>query len=201
MFHQEPGVSNYSDTATTWSYGVSCFLHISSRKSNGICTSCYGRVVEFNFTKIFLLRAARFKQTLWKFRYSEKATKLSNNLSLVWRYYKKSGRLFQICVVISKYPNFFKVHTLGCIMFGLGQKMLSRLAWSKFQPILANQETLTDFHGNEAKKKKIKIKKNFKMAELKKLRFSKLPILETFLQKFHGLVLGLVVLIDAKALM
>ena len=39
------------------------------------------------------------------------------------------------------------------------------------------------------------------MAELKKLRFSKLPILETFLQKFHGLVLGLVVLIDAKALM
>ena len=164
MFHQEPGVSNYSDTATTWSYGVSCFLHISSRKSNGICTSCYGRVVEFNFTKIFLLRAARFKQTLWKFRYSEKATKLSNNLSLVWRYYKKSGRLFQICVVISKYPNFFKVHTLGCIMFGLGQKMLSRLAWSKFQPILANQETLTDFHGNEAKK----FKKNSK-------KFSKWP--------------------------
>ena len=44
------------------------------------------------------------------------------------------------------------VNTLGCIMFGLGQKVLSRLAWSKFRPNLASQETLTDFHGNEAKK-------------------------------------------------
>jgi hypothetical protein len=35
------------------------------------------------FTKIFLFRAACFKQTLLKFRYSAKATKLSNNLSLV----------------------------------------------------------------------------------------------------------------------
>ena len=40
--------------------------------------------------------------------------------------------------------------TLGSIMFGLGQNVL--LAWSKFWPILANQETLTDFHGNDAKK-------------------------------------------------
>ena len=39
---------------------------------------------------------------------------------------------------------------LGCITFGLGQKVLSRLAWSKFRPNLPSQETLTDFH--EAKK-------------------------------------------------
>ena len=38
------------------------------------------------------------------------------------------------------------------------------------------------------------------MADLKKLRFSKLPILEIFSWKFYGLVLGLVVLIDAKGI-
>ena len=31
------------------------------------------------------------------------------------------------------------VYTLGCIMFGLGQKVFSRLAWSKFRPNLASQ--------------------------------------------------------------
>jgi hypothetical protein len=38
------------------------------------------------------------------------------------------------------------------------------------------------------------------MADSKKLRFSKSPILEKNLGKFHGLVLGLVVLIDAKGI-
>ena len=42
--------------------------------------------------------------------------------------------------------------TLRCIMFGLGQKGLSHLAWSKFWPNLGSQETLTDFQENEAKK-------------------------------------------------
>ena len=41
-------------------------------------------------------------------------------------------------------------------------------------------------------------KKRFKMADPKKLRFSKLPILKFFLPKFHELVLGIVVLNDAK---
>ena len=83
--------------------------------------------------------------------------------------------------------------TLECIMFGLGQKVLTLLAWYKFLPILATQETLTFFHGNEAKKKKIKkIKKNFKMADSKKLRFSK-PTIQLVL----GFGLGL---IDAKAI-
>jgi hypothetical protein len=36
------------------------------------------------------------------------------------------------------------------------------------------------------------------MADLKKLSFSKPPILNIFFQKFHGLVLSLVGLIDAK---
>ena len=38
------------------------------------------------------------------------------------------------------------------------------------------------------------------MANSKKLRFSKPPILEKKLRKFHELVLGLVVLIDAKVI-
>ena len=38
------------------------------------------------------------------------------------------------------------------------------------------------------------------MADSKKLSFSTLPILNIFFQKFHGLVLGLVGLIDAKGI-
>ena len=38
------------------------------------------------------------------------------------------------------------------------------------------------------------------MADLKKVHFSKSPILEKFLRKFHGLVLGLVGLNDAKGI-
>ena len=49
---------------------------------------------------------------------------------------------------------------------------------------------LTDVHGGEVKK--------IKMADSKILRFSTPPILNIFFQKFHGLVLGLVGLIDAK---
>ena len=40
----------------------------------------------------------------------------------------------------------------------------------------------------------------FKMADSKKLRFSKLLILKNVLRKFHRLVLGLVGLIDAKGI-
>ena len=43
-------------------------------------------------------------------------------------------------------------------------------------------------------------KKNFKMSDSKKLRFSKLPILKKISWKFHALVLGLVGLIDAKGI-
>ena len=43
-------------------------------------------------------------------------------------------------------------------------------------------------------------KTKFKMADSKKVRFSKSPILNIFLWKFHGLVLGLVGLNDAKGI-
>ena len=43
-------------------------------------------------------------------------------------------------------------------------------------------------------------KKKFKMADSKKLRFSKPPIIEKISRKFHGLVRGLVVLIDVKGI-
>ena len=50
---------------------------------------------------------------------------------------------------------------------------------------------MTDFYGDEAKNQN---------GRLKKLRFSKPPILNIFFQQFHGLVLGLVQLIDAKGI-
>ena len=43
-------------------------------------------------------------------------------------------------------------------------------------------------------------KKKFKMADSKKAHFSKSPILKNFLRKFQRLVLGIVGLIDAKAI-
>ena len=52
----------------------------------------------------------------------------------------------------------------------------------------------------ETKQKIFFSRKQFKMAASKKLRFSKSPILIIFLWKFHGLVLGLVGLIDAKGI-
>ena len=52
------------------------------------------------------------------------------------------------------------------------------------------------FHWDKAKKKKI-LKKKIKMADSKKTHFSAPPILNIFLLKLHGLVLGLVGLIDA----
>jgi hypothetical protein len=42
---------------------------------------------------------------------------------------------------------------------------------TKFRPILATQETLTDFHGDEANKIFIFLKRNFKMAATKKTEF------------------------------
>ena len=59
-----------------------------------------------------------------------------------------------------------RIHTLPVKMFGLGQKVLSRLAGSKFWPILGNQYTLTCFHGNEGKKLKTWIKEVKKMLQL-----------------------------------
>jgi hypothetical protein len=44
------------------------------------------------------------------------------------------------------------------------------------------------------------LKKKIKMADSKKPTFSKSPVLNIFLWKFYGLVLGLVELIDAKGI-
>jgi hypothetical protein len=59
---------------------------------------------------------------------------------------------------------------------------------------------LTDFHGDEAKKHFFVRKKKIQNGRLKKISFSIPPILYIFFQKFHGLVLGLVGLIDAKGI-
>ena len=50
------------------------------------------------------------------------------------------------------------------------------------------------------KQKNFFLKKKSKMADFQNRRFSKSPILKIFLWKFHGLVLGLVGLIDAKGI-
>jgi hypothetical protein len=59
---------------------------------------------------------------------------------------------------------------------------------------------LTFFHCNEAKKIFFFEKKKFKMADSKKLSFSTSPKAEQFPPKFHGFVLGIVGLIDAKGI-
>ena len=59
---------------------------------------------------------------------------------------------------------------------------------------------MTNFHGDEAKKFFFFRKKKFKMADSKKLNFSTSPKAEQFPPKFHGLVLGLVGLNDAKGI-
>ena len=57
---------------------------------------------------------------------------------------------------------------------------------------------MTNFHGDDVIF--FLLKKKFKMTDSKKVHFSKLPILKIFLWKFHGLVLWLVELIDAKGI-
>ena len=57
---------------------------------------------------------------------------------------------------------------------------------------------MTNFHGDETIF--FFLKKKFKMAESKKLSFSTSPKIEQFPPKFHGLVLGLVGLIDDKGI-
>ena len=54
---------------------------------------------------------------------------------------------------------------------------------------------MTNFYGDEAKKKK-----KFKIADSKKLSVSTYPKAEQFPPKFHRLVLGLVRLIDVKGI-
>ena len=59
---------------------------------------------------------------------------------------------------------------------------------------------MTYFHGDEAKNFFSLFEKKFKMADSKKLSFSTSPKAEQFPLKFHGLVLGIVGLIDAKGI-
>ena len=75
-------------------------------------------------------------------------------LKLIWSVYPHHTSMLLVIWRLAIRPTCRKhpyLLTLGCIMFGLGQKVLSRLAWSKFRPFIAIQEFLTDYHGNEAK--------------------------------------------------
>ena len=55
---------------------------------------------------------------------------------------------------------------------------------------------MTDFHGDEAKK--FSLVKKHQNGRLKKTEFSKPPILNIFLRKYQGLVLGTVGQIDFR---
>ena len=64
---------------------------------------------------------------------------------------------------------------------------------------------MADFHGDQAKKNFFFEKKNpkwpiFQNGQFFKIAFFKIANSQTFLGKFHGLVLGLVGLIDAKGI-
>ena len=71
---------------------------------------------------------------------------------------------------------------------------------SKFQPIHSTIEIWTDFHKNEANFFFFFEENKFKMANFSKWPFFKIANSQFFLRKFHRLVLGLVGLIDAKAI-
>ena len=71
---------------------------------------------------------------------------------------------------------------------------------SKFQPIHSTIQIWTDFHENEAKKIFFFEEKNSKWPIFQNGHFSKLPILKILFLKSYRLVLGLVGLIDAKAI-
>ena len=99
------------------------------------------------------------------------------------------------CVSISFQDDIGCVHimisTLPVKMFGLGQKVLSHLAWSKFWPILANQETLAILHENEAKKKIIFFEKKIsKWPTEKKLIFQNRQFSKFFRENFTDWSLG-----------
>ena len=68
-----------------------------------------------------------------------------------------------------------------------------------FDPSLLTNKLWLVFMGMK-QKKIFFLKKKFKMADWKKGHFSKSPILDIFLWKFNGLVLGLVGLNDAKGI-
>ena len=65
---------------------------------------------------------------------------------------------------------------------------------SNYHNVYKNFKTDLRFEG----KKHLFLKKKIKMVAKKKAYFSKSPVLKKFSQKFHGLVLGFVGLIDAK---
>ena len=87
-------------------------------------------------------------------------------------------------------------------MFALGQKQLETriiVRISTYQSLLHTQETLTNFHEDEAKKYKQNWEKKYKMADSKKTSFSKLPILNTyFLAKILGTGIGGLVVFCTK---
>ena len=70
----------------------------------------------------------------------------------------------------------------------------TKIEFHPFYPIIC------DWFWWGSSKKKFFLKKKFKMADSNKLSFSTLPKAEQFPPKFHGLVLGLVGLIDAKGI-
>ena len=67
-------------------------------------------------------------------------------------------------------------------------------------PSILTQNLWLIIMGMKQKKIQKNSKKKFKMADSKKLSFSKLPILKNIFCKFQRLVLGLVGLIDAKGI-
>ena len=76
-------------------------------------------------------------------------------------------------------------HTLCCISLRRCCFGLETRAIIKFWPILATQETLTDFHRDEAKK--FFLKKSFKNGRLKKTEFFKTANAQYLFTKISGI--------------
>ena len=87
------------------------------------------------------------------------------------------------------------LHMFRQVLFGAGNQGNHQ----NFEKSLLTNKLWHVFMGMK-QKKFFFLKKKFKMADSKKLSFSTSPKAEQFLPKFHGLVLGLVGLIDAKGI-
>jgi hypothetical protein len=160
------------------------FWPISSGKNAITHKSKVGKlnIFLFNFffsLKISLLRPRRPQKALTKtFRFFGFPTQ--KMLKYHWVLLKHGATFFSL------------IYTGGWNVWGEWFLARKQGNHQNFDPFLISKNLWLIFM--EMKQKKIK------MADSKKLSFLKLPILNMFLGNFHGLVLGLVELIDAKGI-
>ena len=103
------------------------------------------------------------------------------------------GEEFYVCLFLNKQINKQYITRLET-----GQ--LKKAIFGRYRNFTGSADLLSTYTLRWSKKNIFFWKKKFKMADSKKPHFTAPPILNIFSWKFHGLVLGLVELIDAKGI-